>query len=157
MFSLRWVGFGAGLGLIIAFVFSLLGVSAYQRKLDSARLYLNVLSELSLTKEKIDGLNKFIADTRKLEPPLGALLKKISALSPKEIFLNEFSLHCEAKTLTIAGIVRSAAANPDIIMTKFMQDMEDSPYFADVNLSSVEREKTEEIETVKFKLNVRLP
>ena len=155
--SLRWIAFITFLLLIVSFIFAKGGVVSYQKRLENAKLHLNVLSEVKDTKTKIDELNSFIMEVRNLEPPIGQMLKKLSNIALKGLFIINFSLDCDSKIGAITGFVKSVIGNPDIILTQFVGVMEDTAYFSEVTISSVEKRMQEDVEITEFSINFKLP
>ncbi len=154
--SLRWVAFIAFLLLVFSYIFAKLGVSSYQKRLDNALLHLNVLSEVKQIKTDIDGFNQFIIDIRNSEPPISAVLKKISSIASRELFIDDFSLNCDSKILKISGFIKNTNQNADAILNKFVRDMECSSYFINANISSVEKIKSQDTEIVEFNITFKL-
>ncbi|MDD5005481.1 MAG: pilus assembly protein PilM [Candidatus Omnitrophica bacterium] len=155
--SLRWFAFIVFLIFGVSFIFANLGIRSYRARLDNAKLQLNVLSEVKLLKSKIDGLNSFIADVKDSQLPIAQILNKLSYITPKELLLSEFSLDCDSKTGTITGFVKGSDNNPDAVLNKFITDIEDSLYFIDVNIVSVEKSSKENAEVVDFHIDFKLP
>lgn len=154
--SLRWVTFVSLVLLVFSYIFARVGVSAYKRRLDYALLYLNTLSEVKQIKTGIDEFNKFITDIRNLEPPIGLILKKLSNIVSKELFIDDLSLNCDSKVVKISGFIRSSKKNPDIILTKFIHDMEALGYFSNTTITSVEKITREDVDIAKFNLSFKL-
>jgi type IV pilus assembly protein PilM len=155
--SLRWIAFLAFLLLVVSYLFARAGISAYQKRLDNALLQVNVLSEVKQIKTRVVQMTKFIADIRKSEPHVAAILKKLSNITSRELFFRDFSLDCESKIGSISGYVRSSEENPDIILTKFVRDMENSVYFTDTSIVSVKKRRQENIDITEFQINFKLP
>lgn len=155
--SLRWVAFLAILLLAVSYIFAKAGVSAYQKRLDNALLHLNVLSEIKQIKTDTDEFNKFISEISSQDLPITVMLKKLSSIAGKELFLDNFSLNYDTKAVIIAGFIKSFNRDCDIILTKFVHNMEGSAYFIDANIVSVEKASTAGVETLKFNLTFKLP
>jgi type IV pilus assembly protein PilM len=155
--SLRWIAFIAFLLLIIFYVFAKVGISAYQKRLDNALLHLDVLSEIKEIKTRSEQLNNFIVNIKNSQPHIGTILKKLSNITPKEIFFNKFSLNVNTKTGEIFGVVKTKRENSNTILTKLVRDMEKSYYFTDVSISSVKKNTKEIFEIIDFKITFNLP
>jgi len=155
--SLRWIAFIAFMLLIVSYLFAKWGVGAYQRRLNNAVLHLNVLSEVKEIKVKFDELDNFVVGVKNLELPTGMVLKKLSNIAPRELFLNSLSLNVNSKTGSMSGLVKSINKNPDAILTKFLRDMESSGYFTDANISSVEKSKEGGFDITRFSIAFKLP
>ena len=154
--SLRWITFFVFLLFAVSFVFTRGEVLSYQKRLDNARLHLNVLSEVRDIKTKNIELNNFVVEVRNSEPPISQMFKKLNIIAPQELFIVNFSLDCRSKSGTIKGFVKMINKNPEIILSQFVGAMEQSIYFTNVNISSVERSTREGIETAEFSINYTL-
>ncbi|MFH1354974.1 MAG: PilN domain-containing protein [Candidatus Omnitrophota bacterium] len=154
--SLRWITFIVLLSLLVSYFFAKVGIVAYQKKLDNTVIHLSALSTIKEIRLKIDELNIFIEDTRKNEIPMVNILKTISNIMPKELLMQNLTLKSENQSGTIRGVVRSAGENPDKILSKFIGMMEDSRYFRNTNISSVEKKKEESFDVTDFQVSFKL-
>ncbi|MDD5291859.1 MAG: pilus assembly protein PilM, partial [Candidatus Omnitrophica bacterium] len=118
--SIRWLVFIIILFFITSFVLARASIQSYQARLDNARLYLNVLSEVKDTKDKIDGLSNFIKDLKGSEYPLAGMFKKLSNIAPRELFILVFSLDNLSKNGTMNGYVKGSNTNASTILTKLI-------------------------------------
>ena len=135
--SLRWVGLAIFLILSLLYIFARARITGYQNRLDNALLHLNVISEVRQTKTRIDELNNFIITSKNSAPPVDKVLKALSFISDKNLFITKFSLDSNSKRGVIVGFVRAKEDDPEIILTQFIRKAESLKYFADVNISSV--------------------
>lgn len=154
--SLRWIAFIAFLLLALSYVFANAGISSYQKRLDNARLHLNILSEVRQTREKIDAFNRFITEIRNTGPSLSSILKKISNVASKDLFFDDFSLNCDSGVLKISGFVKGAKQDNNDILSAFIREMENSAYFSTASISSVEGIQKDGIDALKFNITFRL-
>ena len=154
--SLRWMIFIAFLLFLVSFIFAQAEIKSYQGRLDNAKLHLNVLSEVGDIKMKISELNNFVIGIRNSEPPIGQILKRLSNISSKELFILDFSVNCVSKEGVIIGYVRSTNKNPESILSKFISDMGSSIYFDEANISLVERSERQNVEITNFRINFKL-
>lgn len=155
--SLRWIAFISLALLVFSYTFAKVRISIYQKRLENAHQHLGLIQEIKQLKVRIDEFHSFIMETRKAEPPLGVILKKLSNISDRELFLDNFSLNTETKSAFFSGIIKTKDRNPDTILTKFAQALEDSGYFKEATISSVEKNNTGETNTLKFSIAVTLP
>lgn len=151
--SLRWVAFIAFLLLVVSFLLSKAGVAAYHKRLNAAIFELNVLSEIKQVKTKIDAFGAFTREINNLDAPLGEILKKMSALAPRELFFSQLNLNCDTKVGTISGLVKSRFANSDTVLTKFVGDLNRTGYFKNVNITSVNKTSADVVEVIAFQIN----
>jgi len=155
--SLRWIAFIVFLLLIVSYLFSRGGVSGQKKRLDNTLLHLNTLSQVREVKVKVDELNNFIREAKDKQISIGIMFKKLSNITPTELFIEDFSLGLESKSGTIRGVVRCIKQNPDSILTQFIRVLERSAYFADANISSVKKSKEEPFEIAEFQITIKLP
>lgn len=154
--SLRWIAFIVFLLFALSYVFAKAGINSYQKRLDNARLHLNVLSEVRQAKEKIEAFNNFIMEIRNTEPSLNTILKKISNVAVKDLFFEDFSLNCDSKVLKISGFVKSTNQDNNAILSAFVHEMENSAYFSSAGISSVERIQKDGLDALKFNITFKL-
>ena len=152
--SLRWVAFILFLILFVSYLFAKIGMGAYQRRLNNAKLHLNVLSEIKETKGKIDELNNFIGDIRSQEVVISSILKRLSNIaSHRGFFILDFWLDAETKSGEMAGFVKSTSENPDTVLAGFIRRAEETHYFSDVDLVSVKKSKRDGFDITEFEIN----
>lgn len=152
--SLRWVVFILFLILFVSYLFAKIGMGAYQRRLNNAKLHLNVLSEIKETKGKIDELNNFIGDIRSQEVVISSILKRLSNIaSHRGFFILDFWLDAETKSGEMAGFVKSTSENPDTVLAGFIRRAEETHYFSDVDLVSVKKSKRDGFDITEFEIN----
>lgn len=154
--SLRWVAFAACLLLSVSFFFAKASSAGFQRRLDNALLHLSVLAQVKETKEKSDKINRFIKDIRKQDDPLGDILKKFSSIVPGLLYFDALRIDCEAKTGKITGYIKSSGRNPDTVLTDFIDAMNDSYIFKDVNVSAVEKTSYDQGNISRFQITFSL-
>lgn len=154
--SLRWTTFITFLILSVAFIFTKAGVGFYQKRLDNAKVHLNIVSEIVQIKEKTVQLSNFITEVRNSEIPIGNMLKKISNIAPRELFFNNFSLDCDSNTGKIRGYIKSLDNNPEAILTKFITDMKNSAYFAEANIVSLTKQEDRGVEIADFEISFKM-
>lgn len=155
--SLRWVAFLSLLLLAVFFFFARVEVGNYQKRLSNEQLLLHMLSQVNDVKTKNDELRAFISTTRGAEPPFGTLLKMLSSVSSERLFLTKLDFDAAAKTGDVTGFIKADNQNPDVLLAEFIRRLENSDFFADADIVSVERKKQEGEERAYFVLKVTLP
>lgn len=155
--SIRWLAFIAFLLLVFSYIFARVGIQSYRKRLDNASMYLNVLSEVKQAKMNTAEFNNFINDIMNSGPPVSVMLKKISNIAGRDLFLDSFSLDCDSRTVTLSGMIKSRGQNQDSVLTKFVRDMEGTSYFTDASIVSVDKIKQEDINILKFNVTFKLP
>jgi len=150
--SLRWIGFIIFLVLSLSYIFARARVTGYQRRLSNALVHLNVISEVRQTKSRIDELNSFIVESKNLSPFVDKVLKTLSFISVRELFITDFSLDCNSKAGTMVGFVKAKEGDPGTILTNFIRRAEDSRYFADVSIYSVSKRKEPGYDITEFNI-----
>ncbi len=152
--SLRWVAFILFLILFVSYLFAKIGMGAYQRRLNNAKLHLNVLSEIKETKEKIDELDNFISDIRSQEVLISGILKSLSHIaSHRGFFILDLWLNADSKKGEMSGFVKSTSENPDTVVADFIRRAEETHYFSDVDLVSVKKSKHDGFDVTEFDIS----
>ena len=154
--SLRWVAFFALIILVFSYLFSWISVSAYKKRLNNALFHLSTLSEINEIKTSVDAFNNFITAVTDMQTSVTGILKRISNIAAKELFVETLSINCDSKTGVISGVVKNADQNLDEIVTKFSRDLQSSNYVTDATISSTEHEKEDSEDIVKFNINFKL-
>lgn len=154
--SLRWVAFFALIILVLCYLFSWMGVSAYKKRLNNALFHLSTLSEINEIKTGVDACNNFITGVMDTQTSVTGILKRISNIAGKELFVEALSLNYDTKAGTISGVVKNADQNLDEIVTKFSRDLQSSNYVTDATISSAEHKKEDSEDIVKFNINFKL-
>lgn len=154
--SLRWIGFIIFLILGLSYVFARARVTGYQKRLDNALLYLNVISEVKQTKLRIDELNSFIVRSKNSSSPVDKVLKTLSFISDRRLFITDLSLDCNSKIGAMAGFVRVKEGDPGVILTQFISKAKDSRYFDDLSISSVRKRRESRRDIAEFKITFKV-
>jgi hypothetical protein len=151
--SLRWVAIGISCFLAVSLIFGKVGIMSYQKRLDNARIHLNVLSEVRNSKVNLDELKSFASQVEHIQPDVDGVLQVISEISPRELFLNSMSLNFISKSGSMDGIIESQGDDPDGLLSEFVGDLKASGFFEDTSLDLVEKPAQG---MLKFKLNFKL-
>jgi type IV pilus assembly protein PilM len=149
--SLRWIAFSAFLILAVSYIFAKASVGIEERRLKNTLLQLNVLSEVSNIKSKLDILNKFSGEINSLDAPVEPILKKISNIAAREIFFNQFNLDFTSKSGWITGVLKRG---DETILTGFVSAFNQSGYVVDTAIDDIEKG---EADTNNFKIIFKLP
>jgi type IV pilus assembly protein PilM len=155
-FSLRWIAFAAFLLFFVSFIFVHAGVKLYQSQLDNAKVHMNVLSEVLTIKEKNEQLNSFVKEIRDSEFPVGRMLKKISSVTPKDLFFVDLSLDCDSNKGSIKGYIKNSDKNPNVTLAKFIADMKNSAYFSEAAISKVAQNDSGGVVVTEFDISFKL-
>jgi type IV pilus assembly protein PilM len=152
-FVIRWTTFIAVSVLLIAFGFLKSVTGMYQKRFDNVKGHLTILAQVKETKEKIDELNNFFIVERQSEPPTDVILKKLSLITPAEIFIENYTMNYEAKNGVMTGVVKGVFGDEhEVILAKFINDMAGSGYFKDISIVSVDRNIQEGKNVAMFKI-----
>lgn len=154
--SLRMVALIAFLLLFVFYMFAKVKIDGYNRRLESASIHLGVLSELKQLNDKVLALENLVATIQGKQPCVATILKLLSNIAPKELFIKDFVLDKANKNGLIKGFVISELKNPDAILTEFMKKIEDTKIITDLGLSSVEKSEEGSVGISKFEMNYRL-
>lgn len=154
--SIRWIALIAFLLLVVFYIFAKMTVGLYEKRLSNALVHLEVLSQVQEMNSKTNKINSFIAEIDNLDEPTGQILKKLSSLSPKELFFDSLNLNVEAKTGSIIGFIKETENDPNAFLAKLVDGMNNSAYFKDVNIASVEKTDLRGAIVTKFQVNFKL-
>ena len=132
-----------------------------------AREYFDLLDDMDILK----GFHRFLSNDRVRSRNQITVLKLLSSIIPKEIKFTSLEFKKEVMTndgseanvegqeykdvLEVNGFVQADASVSDIHLTNFMMQLEELPYFADVQMEMEEHSNPEEGKLF-FTLNLRL-
>jgi len=154
--SLRWISFVAFLLFVVFYFLAKTGVGAYQKRLDNTLFQLNVLSEIKQIKTRLDAFDLLNIEVKNKEARVASILVKLSNLSPRQLFFNTLTINSEARTGSISGFVKGSDFNPDAVLAKFIDDLEKTGYFQEINILQVTKGASQGLEVANFELNLKL-
>ncbi|MFH1622002.1 MAG: hypothetical protein ABIA97_02635 [Candidatus Omnitrophota bacterium] len=154
--SLRWITFILALLLVVSFIFVKTRVGLIKKGMENEKVRLGILSEVVHIKTRIGELNNFVTEVKNSEIPLGMILKKLSIISVRDLFLTDFSLDFDSNFCSMRGYIRKINNKPDVILTKFVADIKNSNYFSEVNIVSVSKNESMGLEVADFELNIKI-
>lgn len=138
-----FVGAALRVGTIIltaVFLFTLFiiqfQIKDYQNRLNIARMHLQTIGSVEVTKQKIQAKEDLIAKIQQNEILTEGILKVISTAIPKQIVLDSLEITKAGYSLHLKGKVFAGEQVAEATLTKFMQQMEASVFFAGVSLLS---------------------
>jgi type IV pilus assembly protein PilM len=141
--------FAVALAAIFLFSFFVVKFQShdYNKRLQTSRLHLNSIAEIKALKQKIDLREALISKIEKNRVSVESLLKVLSNIVPREIFLEELSLDQAAHAIVLKGVVSGGGVSPESVLTPFIGQIEASPFFTEATLiSSKEKDGTLEFE-----------
>ena len=154
--SLRWFVIAVFILSLFLYLLATARISACKKRLLGSRTYLEALSVVKQTKEKITALSDFFAKVSEADAKLVPLLKKISTVAPRELFLNELSLDFEAGSGFAGGFVKNKGVDSESILTKFVSEVDNSGYVTDAVIDSVSKASIEGEEVSNFRISLKL-
>jgi len=154
--SLRWLIIAVFILSLFLSLLAAVRISACKKRLLGSRIYLDALSEVKQTKEKITALSGFLENASQENAMLVPLLKKISIVAPRELFLNELNLDFGAGSGFAGGFVKNKGVDAESILTKFVTGIDSSGYVADAVIDSVLKASLEGEEISNFRINLKL-
>lgn len=154
--SLRWLALAIFILSVFLYLSAAVRISACKKCLLGARIYLETLSEVKQTKEKITALSDFFAKASEENRMLVPLLKKISNIAPRELFLNELNLDFGSGSGFAGGFIKGKGVDADSILTKFVTGIDGSGYVADAVIDSVLKGSREGEEASNFRIILKL-
>jgi hypothetical protein len=152
---IRWMAFVTFLLFFVPFILAKASVKLDERRLESLRFQLNVLSEVKDTKTKLDQLDNLVKQIKSSEYPLGNMFRKLSNIAPDGLFIVDFSIDNISHIGSMKGYVK-ADTDPSALLAKFINDMKKSMYFSEANIASVQKNKYQDAEVTEFNINFKL-
>jgi Tfp pilus assembly protein PilN len=115
-----------------------LQIRDYAARLRTAHIHLSVIREVEDTKNQIQDNDSFIGRIRDGRIPWNGVLLAMASVLPREMVLNRLGLSQGTGQLTLEGTVAASEDMSEQILTRYMQELEATPFFKEANLVSVE-------------------
>lgn len=128
-------------------------VNDYKKRVSAAKLHLSAITHIKDLNQNIKERNALLTATQKTRVPVEGLLKIISVLIPKEVTLRELLIDQQADSLVLRGIVFDGENNAKVVLTNFMQQLENTSFAYESNL--VFSRRTEGVEQFEIRCNLR--
>jgi len=154
--SIRWVALFIFAVFMVYFVLAKVEIGLHQKRLENSQGYLRVLYQVKIAKDKLDKFTNFINTIKSKEVASGDILKVLSNIADPGIFFENFTVNFEYKTGSITGTIKSTDDNSDALLVKLTDGMDDSGYFKDINITSVERSGDDGQSASKFNITFQL-
>ena len=135
-------------GIAAAAIFLFLLFSAqfqvrdYQSRVKNARSHLMTVEEINTLEGKIRVREDLITKIQENRVPAAGVMKVISASVSAEIILDELSFDQAKHTLLLKGVIPAEEDFAQRVLIDFIQQLELSPFFAEVSLVSSRRVET---------------
>ncbi len=146
--SIRMVGFTMLSILLASFVLVNVRIAGYRKSLVTATSHKKTLHEIESLYDRIKERKALIDGVRSLELPTVAILKELSNIIPDDVVLTSLLIDQKARVLRFNG---NAYYDSDV--TDFMQKMERSSLFKDVNLESSHKSTIKGEDAESFVIN----
>lgn len=146
---------GIVLLLFVFFVFNYRITADYQKRLDNSLERLQVISQVRSLKGRLDSFNNYISGLRDNDVEAGKVLKRLSNIARADLFFDEISIDCDAKTGVISGHINNIV-DPDAILAKLVNGMAATSYFRDVNIAPMGQAETGAKTAPKFQVDFKL-
>lgn len=138
--SIRMVGFTALAILIVSFVLVNVRVKDYERRLVSVKSHRKILQKINVLYDKILQREELLGMVRSKDVSSTLIMKELSNIIPDSIVLNNLMIDQRANILKLDGVVHLGSAVSEVVLTDFMEAMEKSPFFKEVNLESSQKD-----------------
>jgi type IV pilus assembly protein PilM len=124
---------------VFLFLLSVVNFQArdYKKRLSNARTHLGNIGQLKSLTQGVIAYNNLIATVRQGRVPAAGLLKVVANLVPEDITLNELILNQESHNLNLKGAVSMHGGAAEDVLTRFMEDIENSTFFTEARLISL--------------------
>lgn len=140
--SIRMVGFTVLSILVLLYFGATIRVAGYKKRLESAKSQRNILQKVINYHNRLIQFNEAVQTIKREDVSCELLFKEISSIIPDNIVLNELSFNIDTKEIIFKGIIYPKSPVVEDELTRFMEGIENSNYFKDANLVSVEKDQT---------------
>lgn len=151
--SIRMVGFVALAILLASFILINVRVNDYNRRLTNAKRHIKILHEIRIIYNKISQRERFVNAVRTQETPSIYILKELSNIIPENIVLGNLLINQKEGIIKFSGTVYMGTEVGEVVLTKFMESMEKSHFFKNINLESSQKEVIGDEEVAIFSIS----
>jgi len=137
--SIRMVGFMVLSILLVSYLFINVRVKDYEKRLVNSKSRVKILYEIKTLYEEIARREKFVRAVKSLEKPTMYILKELSNIIPDNIVLDSLKVNQNKNSISFSGTVFTGSDVGEVMLTEFMESLERSPYFTNINLVSSQR------------------
>ena len=142
--------------LLVSFILVNIRVNDYERRLVSAKSHRKILQEISILYDKILQREELSNAAKAREIPSISILKELSNIIPENIILNNLDIDQRAGIIKFNGVVYLTSEVGEVILTDFMEEMERSPYFKDINLESSQKSVIDNKKVALFNISCNI-
>ena len=139
---LRLSGIAAGAIFLFLLFSAQFQVRDYQGRVKNAQSHLMTVEEINTLEGKIRVREDLITKIQENRVPAAGVMKVISASVSAEIILDELSFDQAKHTLLLKGVIPAEEDFAQRVLIDFIQQLELSPFFAEVSLVSSRRVET---------------
>jgi len=154
--SIRWVALFVFALFMVYLVLAKVEIGLHQKRLSNSQGYLKILYQVKFAKEKLDKFTSFINETKGQEVAISDILKVLSNITSPGIYFENFSVNNENKNGSISGFIKSNDNSSDALLVKLTDGMNESSYFKDINITSVEKSSDTGDGVAKFNITFQL-
>ena len=88
--------------------------------------------------------------------PMEYIMKEMSNIIPQNVVLDSLGVDQKGKTLDMIGVVYGPRSLAEDVLTKFMEALEQSKYFKDAQLASIQDKIVDREEVAGFEITCSL-
>jgi Tfp pilus assembly protein PilN len=151
--SIRIFGIAALTIFAVSFVIVNIKVSDFKNRLITTKERNKTLYALKEIYDKAAERESLINAVRAREVSTLSIMKEISNITPQNIVLDSLEIDQQQAKAAFKGIVYTAGGVGEVMLTDFMETIEKSPYFKEVNLETSEKGAIENNKVVFFTIN----
>lgn len=137
--SIRMIGFTVMSILILSYVGVNMRVADYKKRLEGAKAHKKILQKIMYYYDKASQFSEAINVIKKREVSAELVFKEISNIVPNNIILDGLIFDFNVKSLSFRGTLYAISPVVEDELTRFMEAIEDSGYFKEANLVSVQK------------------
>ncbi len=113
-----------------------LQIKDYQNRFNIAQIHLQTIGDIEVTRQNIQSRENLVAAIQQSEIHTEGILKAVSVMISRQIVLDNLEVTKAGHSLHLRGKIFAEEQAAEAALTKFMQKMEVSPFFAGVSLLS---------------------
>jgi len=125
--------------LLVAYAFVSLQYTDYKRRHKIMQLYVDTLQRLKISKGEIDKMGAVLSAMRRGSINTVVVLRELSNRTPKNVLLDWVNFSQSDGNLKIKGVIYANEEAAGALLSEYIKNMENSPFFEKVNLSSSQR------------------
>lgn len=151
--SVRIAAFIFALILLTSFLFTKTQLDGYRQRLADMQFQRDFLRQVNELKERVDERETLLNNLQATEIRGAPMMGELRRLMPPNMMLDWLNVNMIDRTIDMGGTALGPRGVVEEVITKFMGEMEKSPYFREAQLTSVQEVESQGEEKSKFEIN----